>query len=312
MEQHDSVNHPSHYNAYRGLEIIDLTEQMNFNRGNAVKYIARAGLKNKDAEIQDLEKAAWYINREIERIRGAVGVDAGTDVYEAALEAMKAYDRDVLEVSKVGDEPYDAMRERMKRTVEAYGKITKLVCSSCDFEMKERRYEPDEENTFFYCENGHSSIIVPKKFLAQYDEVSLFDTVKKFENCPECGIVLSKDTGRPDVRVCPNMHGWMEYSHPLASGVWHPPHTLLERFSDVDLCPFCWARLVVKEHFQPHCPNLHGWMGDDRVWHTSKESVSPIQNLVNVIQNGDLNKSSCGRDGCVEHRIIEGQHNGVR
>lgn len=66
----DMVNHPSHYTAYKGLEVIQLTEQMNFNRGNAVKYIARAGLKNKATEIQDLEKAAWYINREIERIKG--------------------------------------------------------------------------------------------------------------------------------------------------------------------------------------------------------------------------------------------------
>lgn len=65
----DAVNHPSHYTAYKGLEIIELTEQMNFNRGNAVKYIARAGLKNKDTEIEDLRKARWYIEREIRRLR---------------------------------------------------------------------------------------------------------------------------------------------------------------------------------------------------------------------------------------------------
>lgn len=65
----DVVNHPSHYTAYKGLEVIDLTEQMNFNRGNAVKYVCRAGLKNKATEIQDLEKAVWYIRREIERLQ---------------------------------------------------------------------------------------------------------------------------------------------------------------------------------------------------------------------------------------------------
>lgn len=64
----DQVNHPSHYTQYRGLEIIDLVEQMNYNRGNAVKYIARAGFKNPDTEVQDLEKAMWYIRREIRRI----------------------------------------------------------------------------------------------------------------------------------------------------------------------------------------------------------------------------------------------------
>lgn len=69
QKKDDPVNHPSHYTAYKGLEIIDLTEQMNFNRGNAVKYIARAGLKNPETELQDLEKAQWYISREIDRLK---------------------------------------------------------------------------------------------------------------------------------------------------------------------------------------------------------------------------------------------------
>lgn len=67
--EHDPVDRPSHYTHYKGLEIIDLTEQLNFNRGNAIKYIARAGLKGDGGnEVQDLQKAAWYIQREIERI----------------------------------------------------------------------------------------------------------------------------------------------------------------------------------------------------------------------------------------------------
>lgn len=61
----DVVNHPSHYTKYKGLEIIDLTRQMDFNLGNAVKYIARAGLKDPSTEIQDLEKAIWYVEDEI-------------------------------------------------------------------------------------------------------------------------------------------------------------------------------------------------------------------------------------------------------
>ena len=65
----DVVNSPSHYTAYP-VEVIQLTEHMNFNRGNAVKYIARAGLKDPDKELEDLQKAAWYINREIDRIKG--------------------------------------------------------------------------------------------------------------------------------------------------------------------------------------------------------------------------------------------------
>lgn len=71
----DPVNHPSHYTAYKGLEVIDLTEQMNFNRGNAVKYICRAGLKDPATEIQDLEKAVWYLNRELARLSVSGGCD---------------------------------------------------------------------------------------------------------------------------------------------------------------------------------------------------------------------------------------------
>lgn len=69
MSEEDRVNHPKHYNAYKGLEIIELVEQMNFNRGNAVKYITRAGLKDPSTEIEDLEKARWYIDREIQRLK---------------------------------------------------------------------------------------------------------------------------------------------------------------------------------------------------------------------------------------------------
>lgn len=62
----DPVNHPPHYTQHpSGVECIQVTECMNFCLGNAVKYIWRADLKN-DA-IEDLEKARWYVSREIER-----------------------------------------------------------------------------------------------------------------------------------------------------------------------------------------------------------------------------------------------------
>ena len=64
----DPVNHPKHYTEHpSGIECIQITEHMNFNLGNAVKYVWRAGLKSPSA-IEDLKKAAWYINREIERL----------------------------------------------------------------------------------------------------------------------------------------------------------------------------------------------------------------------------------------------------
>ncbi len=64
----DPVNRPDHYTSHQsGIECIQVTEHMNFNTGNAVKYLWRAGQKG-DA-LTDLKKAAWYVNREIERIQ---------------------------------------------------------------------------------------------------------------------------------------------------------------------------------------------------------------------------------------------------
>lgn len=69
--QPDNVNHPSHYTSHpSGIECIQITEHLSFCIGNAIKYLWRADLK-KDA-IEDLQKASWYINREIKRRGGAV------------------------------------------------------------------------------------------------------------------------------------------------------------------------------------------------------------------------------------------------
>lgn len=65
-ELNDAVNRPKHYTEHpSGIECIEVTEHMGFNLGNAVKYIWRCDLK-KDA-IEDLKKAKWYIEREIEK-----------------------------------------------------------------------------------------------------------------------------------------------------------------------------------------------------------------------------------------------------
>ena len=65
----DPVNHPAHYTSKNGVECIQVTEQFNFARGNAIKYIWRAGEKDPTKEVEDLEKAVWYIQREIKRIK---------------------------------------------------------------------------------------------------------------------------------------------------------------------------------------------------------------------------------------------------
>lgn len=62
----DKVNHPQHYTAHpSGIECITVVEHMSFNVGNAIKYLWRADYKG--APIEDLQKAVWYIQREIER-----------------------------------------------------------------------------------------------------------------------------------------------------------------------------------------------------------------------------------------------------
>lgn len=65
----DQVNHPAHYTSHpSGIECIQVTEHMTFNCGNAVKYLWRNGLKDGQPAVQDLRKAVWYIEREIQRV----------------------------------------------------------------------------------------------------------------------------------------------------------------------------------------------------------------------------------------------------
>lgn len=91
MEHIDNINHPPHYTSHpSGLECIDFTERMNFCLGNAWKYLWRAGKKSgviigiKDhpapgdeiatdkKALEDIEKAVWYINREIADRKGLI------------------------------------------------------------------------------------------------------------------------------------------------------------------------------------------------------------------------------------------------
>lgn len=64
--ENDNVNHPAHYTRGK-IEVIEFIEdqKLGYHLGNAVKYICRAGLKDPDKYKEDLQKAIWYINREI-------------------------------------------------------------------------------------------------------------------------------------------------------------------------------------------------------------------------------------------------------
>ncbi len=81
----DNVNHPSHYTD-GSIEVINFIEdkRLNYHRGNAVKYICRAGKKDPAKEVEDLQKAVWYINREIQLLEA----QAQRDAREAELKAV--------------------------------------------------------------------------------------------------------------------------------------------------------------------------------------------------------------------------------
>ena len=83
-KEYDPVNHPPHYNWLKdkcGVEVIDIARHLDFDLGNAIKYILRAGKKpitseeninNNKAAIQDLNKAIWYINDKIKMLENEI------------------------------------------------------------------------------------------------------------------------------------------------------------------------------------------------------------------------------------------------
>jgi hypothetical protein len=72
LQTSDPVNRPSHYTSGK-IEVIDFIEdqQLGYHLGNVVKYVARAGKKDPTKEVQDLEKARWYLERKINQLKNA-------------------------------------------------------------------------------------------------------------------------------------------------------------------------------------------------------------------------------------------------
>lgn len=117
--KNDQVNHPKHYTSDpSGIECIDITRHRNFNIGNAIKYLWRAGLKEDkdhkfiDKQIEDLNKAVWYLVDEIHRLGGRCTVKTDSintclpidneSIIDAALnyhEKIKGQDVSILGLS---------------------------------------------------------------------------------------------------------------------------------------------------------------------------------------------------------------------
>jgi hypothetical protein len=67
----ESINHPEHYggdNTYEAIKVIEAWD-LDFSLGNTIKYISRAGKKDKAKEIEDLKKALWYLDRKIKTLK---------------------------------------------------------------------------------------------------------------------------------------------------------------------------------------------------------------------------------------------------
>ena len=134
MAKKDNINHPKHYTSDpSGIECIDITRHRNFNVGNAIKYLWRAGLKTDtdkssiNKQIEDLEKAVWYIVDEIHRLGGRCTVKTDSintclpidneSIIDTALNyQMKVADKDVtiLGLSKGNDAVRSEINDRLK------------------------------------------------------------------------------------------------------------------------------------------------------------------------------------------------------
>jgi len=108
------VNHPPHYATHpSGVECVDIAEHLSFNLGNALKYAWRAGKKHPDKHVEDLQKADWYANRELEALDAVTSheiIQPGSEAVVRLL-ARKVIDKEGVDtlVSRV-------LREIVKTT----------------------------------------------------------------------------------------------------------------------------------------------------------------------------------------------------
>ena len=97
------INHPLHYGGDTTYEAIKVIEAwgLNFNLGNAAKYISRAGRKPGSEYLHDLRKAAWYLNREIGRAAAFVEPNAQAQALATVAEMIRTFEGPVAKPAKV-------------------------------------------------------------------------------------------------------------------------------------------------------------------------------------------------------------------
>lgn len=119
----DPVNHPSHYTSDpSGIECITIVRHRNFNVGNAIKYLWRAGLKKGTSDplskqIEDLEKARWYITDEIVRLKTIAQSDETT---EGAVEELYKRAQEAAARLQMQEDNTEAFVDEIKRNYVEY------------------------------------------------------------------------------------------------------------------------------------------------------------------------------------------------
>lgn len=122
MSEHDNVHNPYHYTRYT-VDVIEITQDMDFLSGNVVKYVCRAPYK--DSQLEDLKKAKWYLERLIERAEREDAEDA---------EAIKLLDE------------FIARRHEQAKERPTFNQVffagencdCKVLCEDCDWEIENR------------------------------------------------------------------------------------------------------------------------------------------------------------------------------
>lgn len=143
--KNDQVNHPKHYTSDpSGIECIDVTRHRNFNIGNAIKYLWRAGLKEDkdrkliDKQIEDLNKTVWYLVDEIHRLGGRCTVKTDSintclpidneSIIDAVMNYSKVVDgtcKTLLGVGGNNDECRGILRHTIEDNIDYWYRVQK-------------------------------------------------------------------------------------------------------------------------------------------------------------------------------------------
>lgn len=118
----DNVDHPTHYTCWP-VEVIDLTERETFLIGNILKYVLRAGIKDKSTYEEDMAKARWYARRHVDS-QGS---------WQAGLDSLQVHFADAEAYLTSRQEDTTEMREHLRdQLATIYNQIEKELCEAWD------------------------------------------------------------------------------------------------------------------------------------------------------------------------------------